>query len=192
MFDQNLKRGDLAEPYPKLKKVDLKLSPEASELWKSSVPLESLNIKEFKEILKHFKLPVREFKLEDFVRFEVRVDSEKRDTLIFPVRYPGEQGTPIVDLRCVTMCPETGNVIEENFSSAASSDNSRLFPFPHGLDLATKSQSKSVVLVTSVLDSVAILSRAKGEAVVALAEGASFLPPDHLPFFERFQKISLW
>ena len=27
---------------------------------------------------------------------------------------------------------------------------------------------------------------------VALAEGTVFLPPDHLPFFEPFEKLSFW
>ncbi len=65
--------------------MDLSTPPEVKELWQNCVPVESLPIKDFKEMLKAFKLPVRELKPEDFARFEARV-SEDLGQLVFPVR----------------------------------------------------------------------------------------------------------
>jgi len=55
-------------------------------------------------------------------------------------------------------------------------------------------ESKKAVLVSSILDSVALLaqSSAGGYHPVALAEGTSNLPPDHLPFLEHFERVAVW
>ncbi len=79
-----------------LQSMDLETPAEVSSLWQSCVPVESLSIKEFKEVLKAFKLPVRELKPEDFARFEARV-SKELDQLVFPVRCGGL----VVQLSCV-------------------------------------------------------------------------------------------
>ena len=70
-------------------------------------------------------------------------------------------------------------------------DKNRILPFPHGLHHAVRTGSTSVLLVASVLDSVVVCSRCN-LMPVALAEGTVFLPPDHLPFFEPFEKLSFW
>jgi hypothetical protein len=183
-----LKKGEAQEPYPELESFKFETPEEVSKMWQSCQPIESLTVKEFKEVLKLFKLPVVQLKPEDFVKYEVRVN-KAQDKLIFPVRYI--HGPSIVGLRIVSICPDTGQTTEDNVPSDWSHTSSRIFPFPHGLDMATKFGAKSVLLVTSVLDSVCI--SAKSNFVpIALAEGANSLPPDHLPFFESFEKISLW
>ena len=79
-------------------------------------------------------------------------------------------------------------------SKGANPYECRVDPFPHGLDLAFKHQAKSIVLVPSILDSV-ILSGKSGPTghifPVALSEGTSTLPPDHLPFLEPY-KVTFW
>lgn len=65
--------------------MDLETPKEVIDVWSSCAPVESLTIKEFKDVLKALRLPVRDFKPEDFARFEARVN-EAMDQLIFPVK----------------------------------------------------------------------------------------------------------
>ena len=65
----------------------------------------------------------------------------------------------------------------------------RIFPLPHGLDRAHKSNSSSVILVTSILDALALSAHTN---VVTLADGAGNLPPEHLSFLEKFSQIIFW
>ena len=67
----------------------------------------------------------------------------------------------------------------------------RIFPLPLGLDRAVRSGSSTAIVVTSVLDAVALGSVAHNN-VIALANGAGNLPPEHLPFFEDFSQIIFW
>ncbi len=195
--NRTLTRGDTPEPYPELTSLDLSTPPEAAKMWEKCMPVESVPAKEFKELLKLLKLPVRELKPEDFARFEARVTSEM-DQLVFPVRY-SSKSNPLIGLRLVRLCPDSGQLLEENlpcsFKEGETTFTSRVFPFPHGLDLAARGNAvMNIVLVASVLDSVAIAAStaASSWAPVALAEGCAFLPPDHLPYLESQQRLAIW
>jgi hypothetical protein len=106
------------------------------------------------------------------------------------VRYPFAPNSSLVGLRIVQVCPETDEIIEENIPGP-SENVSRIFPFPHGLDQARKFGAKSIILVSSVLDSVSIAAKSNF-VPVSLAEGSTSLPPNHLAFLEEFDKISIW
>ena len=107
----------------------------------------------------------------------------------------------LVGLRRVYLCPVTGAPAEETLPRTTTSSSS-VFPFPHGLDSPRAPGAGGVVLVSSVLDSVALAASsssssssgalAAGFLPVALAEGTSSLPPDHLPFLEGFEKVAIW
>ena len=192
--NRSLRKGQeaAAEKYPELRSLPVQTSKEVGEFWAKCLPIESLTLAEFKEVLKAFKLPVRDLKVDDFVRLEVRVSPE-HDELVFPARYSQDK-SPIISLRRIRLSHlDGGAIVEENFPGLSpTSDGSRIFPFPHGLDMATRLDSSApVLLVTSVLDSVVIRSRTSF-VPVALADGASNLHPDHLPFFEQFDKLGIW
>ncbi len=102
----------------------------------------------------------------------------------------------LVGLRRVHLCPVTGAPAEETLPRTTASSSS-VFPFPHGLDSPRPPGAGGVVLVSSVLDSVALAASSSGALAagflpVALAEGTSSLPPDHLPFLEGFEKVAIW
>jgi len=158
--------------------------------------------------LKWLRLPlVRELKQEDFARLEARVGPDG-ESLVFPVRYVPMEGSPslgaMVGLRRISYNPAGSDgglpVAEENVPGPANPGETRslgrLLPLPHGLDLAARAvgENKKAVLVSSVLDSVALLASGNtgGFHPVALAEGTSNLPPEHLPFLEDFERVALW
>lgn len=186
--NRHKKKGEELLEYPTLSKMPIQLPEETSKLWSECAPIESLSVQEYKDVLKHLRLPLKDFKLEDFVRFEARVTPNHQE-IIFPVRYVDSKST-IVGLRRVWMCPESRSLVEDNLPDGRM-DKNRILPFPHGLHHAVRSGSTSVLLVASVLDSVVVCSRCN-LMPVALAEGTVFLPPDHLPFFEPFEKLSFW
>ena len=57
------------------------------EKWKAAQPIKSLEVSDFKSLLKSFRLPLREFKLQSFVEYEARVFE---DEILFPIRYIGK------------------------------------------------------------------------------------------------------
>ncbi len=189
--NRHRKKGEPVLEYPSLNALPIELPAETAEYWKQCLPIESLTTQEFKAALKNLRLPLKDYKLEDLVKFEARV-SPGHDELLFPVRYVDEKSS-VVGLRRLWMCPETRLLIEDNLPETSFEVNAnRIFPFPHGLDHAAKSGSSKVLLVTSILDSIVIASRSPKERAVALAEGSVFLPPDHLPFFEGYERINFW
>ena len=80
-----LKRGQPQKEYPTLERMPLEVPAQAAELWSSCSPLEGLTLKEFKAVLKHFRLPARDLKPEDFAIYEARVTEDQQE-LVFPVR----------------------------------------------------------------------------------------------------------
>lgn len=142
-----LKKGELPEPLPELKKLNLDAPAEALDLWSRSDPVETLDVREFKDLLKMFRLPLRELKIEDFSRYDVRVNTE-RNELIFPVRFIVGSRTCLLGLRRLRLCDETNLIIEENVPDARNTQvaEGRIFPFPHGLDVAERSHARSVIL----------------------------------------------
>jgi twinkle protein len=210
------KKGDLPADLPNLNIIDFDSNGRVEEIWGVAKPVESLDATDFKAILKYFKLPIRDGpNPEDFALHEVRVldvnqhalsatdtnlgESQKHNPsvdyeLLFPVRYPGQD--KIIGLKKVYLCKETKSVLEENIPSSMHSqeeDNlSRILPFPYGLDSASKMNATSVIVVSSVLDSLLLRTpKNRKKAVIALAEGST-LPPEHIPFFEPFSNITFW
>ena len=123
--------------------------------------------------------------------------------LLFPIRYPGSG--KLVGVKKVYVCPETKKIKEENIPSPIDPSKTyktneevgiaynRILPFPYGLDFATRPKNTSVVIVSSVLDALALRTvKNRSTAVVALAEGNVALPPEHIPFFETFKEITFW
>ena len=110
--NRHKKKGDELLEYPTLSKMPIQLPGDTSKLWSECAPIESLSAQEYKDVLKHLRLPLKDFKLEDFVRFEARVSPDHQE-IIFPVRYVDSKST-IVGLRRVWMCPETRSLVEDN------------------------------------------------------------------------------
>ena len=110
--NRHKKKGEELLEYPTLSKMPIQLPEETSKLWSECAPIESLSVQEYKEVLKHLRLPLKDFKLEDFVRFEARVTPNHQE-IIFPVRYVDSKST-IVGLRRVWMCPESRSLVEDN------------------------------------------------------------------------------
>ena len=214
------KRGEPAEDLNVLKSIDFESNEVVEKIWKLAKPVESLDSTEFKAILKHFKLPIRDGpNPEDFALHEVRVldgnehrlgvpsnndaDTIKQNAsntyqLLFPVRYPGRE--EIIGLKKIHLCKETKTILEENIPSSGfdpskrsgEDELSRILPFPYGLDAAAKIKASSVVVVASVLDALLLRTpKNRSTAVIALAEDST-LPPEHLPFFELFTNITFW
>ena len=134
-------------------------------------------------------MPTQDFKLEDFVRFEARVTPNHKE-IVFPVRYVDSKCT-IVGLRRLWMCPESRSLVEDNLPDGRMDAANRILPFPLGLHHGARTGATSALLVASVLASIVVCSRTN-VMPVALAEGTVFLPPDHLPFFEPFERLSFW
>ena len=65
------------------------------EKWKAAQPIETLDVSDFKTVLRLFRLSTREYKLEYFVDYEAKVLkhdktlSEDSVELLFPIRYIG-------------------------------------------------------------------------------------------------------
>ena len=216
---RNSKKGEENIDIPALDSIDFESCERVEKIWNSAKPVESMDVTEFKTMLKYFKLPIRDGpNPEDFALHEVRVldlnqhrlsrpseenESESHDKsaidyeLLFPVRYPGKK--EIISLKKVYFCKESKTVIEENIPSEfdrykrGSDENiSRLLPFPYGLDSATKSKATSVIIVNSALDALLLrTANNRSTSVVALAEVNS-LPPEHIPFFEAFSNLIFW
>jgi len=211
------------EPAAPLPTLDLAfLESLVAETWNSAVPVESLSGQQFKELLKQFSLS-REITPEDFAYHQVRcrrlTDCDRYE-LYFPVRYPYHD--KIIGLKRVAFDPDSKRICEENVpsekelarhhthptSTQSQEDTvyiSRVLPFMYGADRWVRTgASKSVVIVSSVLDALTVASKAgaaasgssgatpASAAVIALAEGATTLPPEHLPFLESFDEIVFW
>lgn len=173
---------------------------EGIEAWTKAEPIEALEASQFRAVLKAMRLPVREFKLEHFVRFEAKVanaadieTSPSNIRLLFPVRYMDGQ---MIGIRQLYVCESTGETKEETLCQPLSSSSPyacRVVPFPHGLHWAHAAHATSVILVSSILDSISLIAKTSGAALfpVALAEGVTSLPPDQLPFFENFA-VNFW
>jgi twinkle protein len=184
------KKTEAMDDYAKLNVLPAELPKETADFWSTCLPVEALSSQEMKDVLKHLKLPLKDFKLEDFVRFEARV-SANHEQLLFPVRYVDEKAS-VVGLRRIWMCPDTRSLIEDNLPEGRIDVNyNRIFPFPHGLHHAVRAGNTSVLIVVSILDAIVVASRTN-VTPVALAEGATFFPPDHLPFFEEFERLNFW
>ena len=195
--------------FPTFDRVNFsKVEEEVESFWKTLKPINSLTAGEFKSVLKRLKLPLRELELEDFVAFEARVDLKSMD-VFFPVRYPyqGLTGgkTVLVGVKRVYFDEATCQVSEDNYPDVqrlASYNNnavSRLLPIPHGLDPSVQNfksgrgkQRPSVVVTSSVIDSMILKAKSPSTNAVCLANGASTLPPEHLPFFDNYRPIRFW
>jgi len=168
------------------------------EKWKAAQPIETLDVSDFKTVLRLFRLSTREYKLEYFVDYEAKVLkhdktlSEDSVELLFPIRYIDGK---IIGFRRLYICPHSSDIKEESLPQYVQTNPNhvRVNPFPHGLHNANQFQAKSIILVSSILDSIILSGKSSPAQVypVALPEGTTFLPPDHLPFFANYS-ITFW
>ena len=169
--------------------------------WLSAQPIDSIDLQEFKSVLKRLQLPTKEFNKAMFVSLEARVkrtwdDKEKLvfAEILFPVKYINGD---LIAIRKLFFCPQSKSVKEETVGCPPSSNSSTITTFPHGLDKAYKMKPKKIVIVSSILDSIVLASKSteKNPIVpVALGEGTLSLPPSQIPFLDEdtFEKLTFW
>ena len=129
------------------------------EKWKAAQPIETLDVSDFKTVLRLFRLSTREYKLEYFVDYEAKVLkhdktlSEDSVELLFPIRYIDGK---IIGFRRLYICPHSSDIKEESLPQYVQTNPNhvRVNPFPHGLHNANQFQAKSIILVSSILDSI--------------------------------------
>lgn len=160
------------------------------DLWNKGQNIESLTPEDFKLLLKKFKLNAKQYKLEFFVKFEAKVLMGTNDEplqILFPVKYINNQ---VIGFRRLYICPHENTVKEETMAQYESKNphHCHIMPFPHNLNVTKKSDH--VVLVSSILDSLLIAGNSD-VIPVALGEGVTSLPPDHLPFLHDL-KVTFW
>ncbi|CAB4057277.1 PEO1 [Lepeophtheirus salmonis] len=184
--------SSLLKESPPLEPHDLTLSTNSSHLatYNAAIPIEELPIEEYTSLIKSLKISHTKLKPFHFSAFDVRVHNGK--DLLFPVRFDSKN---IVGIRRIFINPSSMSVEEENLFDSKNleeeRDENRLLPFFHGFE-RMKDNTQEIVLVSSVLDSVALISQFKDIVPIALAEGTRSLPPEHLPFFEHLQKVKIW
>ena len=165
-------------------------------IWKLAEPVESLSSDDFRSLLKALKISTRYYHLEHFSNHDAKVilrqgDDGKIDDaqILFPVRYiTGE----LIGFRRIFICPHERTIKEETISHSTS-HQCHVFPFPHGLDRAHRSHASSIVIVSSILDSLTLTALSPPGQIfpVTLPEGIAALSPDHLPFIENFY-VTFW
>jgi len=180
-YNRNSKKGAPLQKYPEISKLELRLPSMLSTMFERCVPVEELSAVQFKELLSNFKQLKRDFNIQHFSKFGVRVNAELTE-MFFPVKYiTGE----VVGLRRLKV--EDNCLVED---SLPSSTGVSVLPFMHNLDTAQSNKTTQCVLVGSVLDSV-VLSARTHLTVICLAEWTS-LPPDMLAYLDQFQSIIIW
>ena len=196
-----LKKNAEKEPMPVLESILPKLrSIVGMDDWLSAQPIDAIDNQEFKSVLKCLQLPAREFSKTSFVTFEARVkrtwdDKEKLVSaeVLFPVKYINGD---LIAIRKLYWCPQSKSIKEETLG-CPSNNPSNITSFPHGLDKAYKLKAKKIVIVSSILDSIIVASKATDKTSmvpVALGEGALSLPPSQIPFLDEdtFEKLTFW
>ena len=168
--------------------------------WLSAQPVDSIDNQEFKSVLKCLQLSTREFNKASFVSLEAKVkrswdDKEKLVSaeVLFPVKYINGD---LIAVRKLYFCSQSKTVKEETLG-CPSNNPSNVTSFPHGLDTAYKLKTKKIVIVSSILDSIILTSKASDKSLmvpVALGEGALSLPPSQIPFLDEdtFEKVTFW
>jgi len=183
-IDSKKKHKSLANKQLSVSKLKLKLPEDVKQIWDSGVEVQSLSTVEFKRLLSHFKLIHKDFKQEDFSKFEAKCSKDLKE-LMFPVKYiTGD----IVGLK---MLKVTDKCLEETNLPDLPSNGFNILPFLHNLETSwVDMKNKECVLVGSVLDSVVISSRTDAN-VICLPDWTR-LPPDLLPYLDQFKSITIW
>ena len=157
----------------KKKTVDLKKFPDIKsifptvseneihgyESWKEAKPVGDLDDWEFRQMLKTFKLlPQKDFKQTVFKDYEAKLlknpDNESYEAILFPIKYIDGK---IIGFRRLYV-KEDGAIEEESMYDPRLNSPHTVIPFPHGLDRAHEKAANSIVLVSSIRDSIAIIS----------------------------------
>jgi len=161
--------------------IDLKLPDKLLKLWESVISIDKLSAIQFKELLNNFKQIKRDFNIEHFSRFGVRVNKDLTE-MYFPVKYiTGE----MIGLRRLMV--EDNCLVEDSLPAGSGSS---VLPFAHNLDTAWSSNTPECVLVGSVLDTV-VLSARTNKTIICLAEWTN-LPPDLLAYMDQFNRVTIW
>ena len=179
--NRNSKKTAVRQSYPAVNRLELNLPETVRQVWDRAVGVEKLTAVQFKDLLHNFKQIKRDFEIDHFSKFEVRVNQELT-VMYFPVKYiTGE----IVGLKRLTV--EDSCLVEDSLPSGGPA---AVLPFIHNLDTAWATKTTQCVLVGSVLDSV-VLSARTNMTVLCLADWTS-LPPDMLAYLEQFTTITIW
>jgi len=178
--NRNSKKGAPQQKYPAVTQLELRLPDEVSRVWERGVGVETLSAVQFRDLLQNFKQIKRDFEIEHFSRFGVKVNKNLKE-MYFPVKYiTGE----LIGLRRVAV--EDNCLVEESLPAGSGT----VLPFIHNLETAWAMKSSHCVLVGSVLDTVVLTARTS-MTVLCLAEWTS-LPPDMLPFMDQFTSTTIW
>ena len=175
--------------------IDPHLPDRLEAIFSTLTPVESLSAADYKELLKHLRLYLRDFEPADFARLGARVEQTAagQSRLVFPVRYVDGR---LVGLRTLYLNSE-GHLVEKQTPERGSHPTAvSLFPFPMGLDDdAADATLSSCILVGSVLDAVVLRARlrhnAAGYSIVVLPD-PSTMHPAHIPFLDRYESVYLW
>eukprot|EP00092_Neocalanus_flemingeri_P020748 GFUD01022483.1.p1 GENE.GFUD01022483.1~~GFUD01022483.1.p1 ORF type:complete len:775 (+),score=175.67 GFUD01022483.1:166-2490(+) len=180
MINRNTERTSGEKSYPSVSRLELCLPVTVRQVWERGVLVEKLSAVQFKELLQHFKQIKRDFTIEHFSKFEVRVSKDLTE-MYFPVKYiTGE----LVGLKMLSV--QDNCLVEDSLPAGAGG----VLPFIHNMDTAWATKTTQCVLVGSVLDSV-VLSGRTNMTVLCLADWTS-LPPDLLSFLDQFTSITIW
>lgn len=179
--NRNCKKGAPLQSYPEISSVHLKLPDKLSKLWDNGIAIERLSVLQFKELLNNFKQIKRDFNIEHFSKFGVRVNKDLTE-MYFPVKYITGEMIGIRRLMVEDSC-----LVEDSLPTGSGSS---VLPFVHNLDTAWASKTSHCVLVGSVLDSV-VLSARTNRTVICLAEWTN-LPPDLLAYMDQFSSVTIW
>jgi len=179
-YNRSCKKGTPLQSYPAVNRLELRLPDGLGRVWESGVGIDRLSAVQFRDLLLHFKQIKRDFEIEDFSKFGVRVNKDLTE-IYFPVKYiTGE----LVGLRRLKV--EDSCLVEDSLPAPGSA----ALPFMHNLDSAWATKTSHCVLVGSVLDTI-VLSARTNATVLCLAEWTS-LPPAMLAFMDQFTSITIW
>ena len=197
LYHQKTKRKIEKDELPRLQSI-LPKSKENLLIWKEAEPIESVKKSEFGKVMNVFGLPIKQFTQDLLIKFEARLYKVSPDDandsscqLLFPIYYINGE---LIGVRRIYMTSDTKELKEETISTEKNHDFT-LNTFPHRLCQVHKSKANSVILVSSILDSITLIGNSPDDTSiypVALADSSLLsLPPEHLPFFEDVS-ITFW
>ena len=199
MYHRKTKR-EIEKEKEKLPKLE-SILPESKKfllLWNEAEPIESFEKPEYIKVMNEFGLPIKQFTQDLLVKFEARLHKvspndaiDSSCQLLFPIYYINGE---LIGVRRIYMTTDTKELKEETISTEKNNELT-LNTFPHRLYQVHKSKANSVILVSSILDSITLIGNSPDDASiypVALADSSlSSLPPEHLPFFEDVS-LTFW
>jgi len=181
-FNKKCKPKEPVKQYPVFKKVDTNLSESIQIWWDNCLELKSLESYQFNQLLQCFKLSEKDYSIDHFKEFDVRVNNELNE-MYFPIRYISGELVGFKKLYIDDDC-----LVEE--LAHAEDTTLSMIPLTHNLDVAWATKATSCVLVGSMIDSISLSARTD-QPILCLADWTN-LPLNLLPFLEQFTLITIW